>query len=193
MIERLFWRPLARFLARPALADRLTVYAMRTPYFHLPSDEDPSYMGRYWVFNPYDRKTNVPRWAPLIPFSIRVHHIKRADNERHMHDHPLERAHDYFARLVCGRARSVPGKARALLDHQPTHSTPRRHGAAWVRGIPSHCPGEPRRRVDPVYFLALAGRVGVPRRRGKSAVAGVPGYQIAPRLSPTARYVRAFY
>lgn len=88
MIERLFWRPLARFLARPAVANWLIAYAMRTPYFHLPSDEDPSYMARYWVFNPYDRETNVPRWAPLFPFSIRVHHIKRADNERHMHDHP---------------------------------------------------------------------------------------------------------
>lgn len=88
MFERLFWRPLARFLARPAMANRLIDYAMRTPYFHLPSDDDPSYMARYWVFNPYNRETNVPRWAPLIPFSIRVHHIKRADNERHLHDHP---------------------------------------------------------------------------------------------------------
>ncbi len=88
MIERIFWRPLARFLARPAVANWLIGYAMRTPYFHLPSNEDSSYMARYWLFNPYDRVTNVPRWAPLIPFSIRVHHIKRADNERHMHDHP---------------------------------------------------------------------------------------------------------
>jgi len=88
MIERLFWRPLGRFLARPAVADRLIAYAMRTPYFHLPSNDDPSYMARYWVFNPYDRETNVPRWAPFIPFSIRVHHIKRADSERHFHDHP---------------------------------------------------------------------------------------------------------
>lgn len=88
MINRMFWRPLARSLARPAVADRLIAYAMRTPYMHLPSDDDPSYMARYWVFNPYDRQTNVPRWVPLIPFSIRVHHIKRADSERHFHDHP---------------------------------------------------------------------------------------------------------
>lgn len=88
MSERLFWRPLARLLSRPAVAERLIAYALRTPYMHLPSDEDPSYMGRWWVFNAYDRATNVPRWAPLIPFSIRVHHIKRADNERHLHDHP---------------------------------------------------------------------------------------------------------
>lgn len=88
MSERLFWRPLARLLSRPAVAERLIAYALRTPYMHLPSDEDPSYMGRWWVFNAYDRTTNVPRWAPLIPFSIRVHHIKRADSERHLHDHP---------------------------------------------------------------------------------------------------------
>ena len=86
--DRLFWRPLARYLARPDVADRLIAYAQRTPYMHLPSDDDPSYMGRWWVFNPYSRETNVPRWAPLIPFSIRVHHVKRADGERHMHDHP---------------------------------------------------------------------------------------------------------
>lgn len=40
MIERLFWRPLARFLTRPAVTKRLIGYAMRTPYLHLPSNED---------------------------------------------------------------------------------------------------------------------------------------------------------
>jgi len=60
---------------------------MKTPYMHLPSNEDPSYMARYWVFNPYDRETNKPRFR-WCPWSIRVHHIKRADEERHMHDHP---------------------------------------------------------------------------------------------------------
>lgn len=90
MIKRFFWRPMARFLARPRVAAWLIAYAQRTPYMHLPSNEDPSYMGRWWVFNPYDRVTNKPRWAPLIPFSIRVHHIKRPDLERHMHDHPWD-------------------------------------------------------------------------------------------------------
>jgi hypothetical protein len=81
------WNLIARILARPAIADRLIAYAMKTPYLHLPSNQDPSYMARYWVFNPYDRVTNKPRFR-WCPWSIRVHHIKRADSERHMHDHP---------------------------------------------------------------------------------------------------------
>lgn len=81
------WKLIARILAVPAIANRLIAYSMKTPYLHLPSNEDPSYMARYWVFNPYDRVTNKPRFR-WCPWSIRVHHIKRADFERHMHDHP---------------------------------------------------------------------------------------------------------
>lgn len=81
------WKIIAKLLARPAIANRLIAFAMRTPYLHLPSNEDPSYMARYWVFNPYNRTNNKPRFR-WCPWSIRVHHIKRADAERHMHDHP---------------------------------------------------------------------------------------------------------
>lgn len=81
------WNLIARILARPAIADRLIAYAMKSPYLHLPSNDDPSYMARYWVFNPYSRETNIPRFR-WCPWSIRIHHIKRADSERHMHDHP---------------------------------------------------------------------------------------------------------
>lgn len=87
MKERL-WQALARFLSRPRIADALIRYAMRTPYCRLPSNDDPSYMARYWVFNPYNRVTNKPRWGWLCPVSIRVHHIKREDTHRHLHDHP---------------------------------------------------------------------------------------------------------
>lgn len=45
-------------------------------------------MERYWVFNPYSRVTNKPRWGRLFPVSIRVHHIKREDFDRALHDHP---------------------------------------------------------------------------------------------------------
>ncbi|SFD07419.1 hypothetical protein SAMN05216577_11616 [Pseudomonas citronellolis] len=89
-MKTFLWNLLARQLARPRVAEALIHYAKRTPYMHLPSNENPSYMERYWVFNPYDRETNVPRWASLIPWSFRVHHIKREDTDRHMHDHPWD-------------------------------------------------------------------------------------------------------
>lgn len=87
-MKEFLWKKLARFLGRPAVANRLIRYAKRTPYMHLPSNEDPSYMERYWVFNPYDRTTNKPRWGLLCPVSVRVHHIKREDTDRALHDHP---------------------------------------------------------------------------------------------------------
>lgn len=81
------WNGIARFVARPTIANWLIRRAMTTPYTHLPRTDDPSYMARYWVFNPYDRVTNKPRWF-FCPWSIRVHHIKREDFDRDMHDHP---------------------------------------------------------------------------------------------------------
>lgn len=80
-------RHLARFLARPRVADAIIRYAQQTPYMHLPSNEDPSYMMRWWVFNPYNRHNNKPRFR-WCPWSIRVHHIRREDSDRVMHDHP---------------------------------------------------------------------------------------------------------
>lgn len=89
-MKEFLWKQLARFLAKPRIAEALIRYAKRTPYMHLPSNEDPSYMERYWVFNPYDRTTNKPRWGLLCPVSIRVHHIKREDLDRALHDHPWD-------------------------------------------------------------------------------------------------------
>lgn len=77
------WRLIAWVLSRRPVADWLIARAQRTPYTHLgPNGE---YMGRWWVFNPNPRG-GVPRW-PRLP-SVRVHHIKRPDQERHVHDHP---------------------------------------------------------------------------------------------------------
>lgn len=68
---------LARFMA-PLLVrhrDRIIAQAMKRPYFHLDG-----YMMRYWLVE--------PRW--WLPFSIRLHHILREDNERDYHDHPFD-------------------------------------------------------------------------------------------------------
>jgi hypothetical protein len=78
----MIWNLIAKLCARPAVANWLIRRAMRTPDMHLPG-----YMDRLWLFNPYNRDTRRARWA-WIPFSIRIHHILRADKGRDHHDHP---------------------------------------------------------------------------------------------------------
>ena len=77
----------ARFLARPAVTDWLIRRAKRTPYTHIVSPENGKlYMERYWLFNPYAPESSGDgNWFPI---SIRLHHIVRPDQDRHLHDHP---------------------------------------------------------------------------------------------------------
>lgn len=84
------WKLIAWILSRKPVATAIINHALRTPYFHLPSNEDPSYMERYWVFNPYQRANNQQAESKYkwFPWNIRVHWIKRADRELHLHDHP---------------------------------------------------------------------------------------------------------
>lgn len=85
---QLLWKAAAWIVARPRVADWLIRRAKRTPYFHITSpDGQEIYMGRWWLFNPYDYDTRQPRrrWCPI---SIRIHHIMRHDDDRHLHDHP---------------------------------------------------------------------------------------------------------
>jgi len=84
----LIWRLLAKLLARPFAATWLIARAQRTPYQHIMSaDGTEMYMGRWWLFNPYDRQTHKGKLA-WFPWSIRIHHIKRPDADRDLHDHP---------------------------------------------------------------------------------------------------------
>ena len=84
----LFWRLVAKLLARPAVADWLVARAQRTPYLHIMSaDGKDMYMGRWWLFNPYSRETHkAALW--WCPWSFRIHHIMRPDADRALHDHP---------------------------------------------------------------------------------------------------------
>ena len=84
----LFWRLVAKLLANPAIADWLIVRAQRTPYQHIMSaDGAEMYMGRWWLFNPCSRTTHKPAlW--WFPWSFRIHHIMRPDEDRDLHDHP---------------------------------------------------------------------------------------------------------
>lgn len=87
----LLWRVAAFVLSRRAVAKAIIRRAKRTPYFHLDG-----YMNRWWVFNGYSEdaalrdagRQKAKRW-PRLP-SIRVHHILRADDADHPHDHPWD-------------------------------------------------------------------------------------------------------
>lgn len=85
----MFYAVLARFLALPWVFRFLLWRAKKTPYFHILSPDGADvYMWRWWLFNPYDYETRAVRWAWLP--SIRIHHIKRPDGDRHLHDHPWD-------------------------------------------------------------------------------------------------------
>lgn len=89
-MKNLLWFLLAKLLAKPCIANWLIRRAQKTPYMHILSPSgDTVYMWRWWLFNPYNRKTNKPRWS-WVPFSIRVHHIARPDYDEHCHDHPWD-------------------------------------------------------------------------------------------------------
>ncbi|MCM8742359.1 hypothetical protein [Pseudomonas koreensis] len=84
----LFWRLVAKLMARPAIADWLIARAKLTPYQHIMSaDGTEMYMGRWWLFNPYSRETHKARFW-WCPWSFRIHHILREDTDRDLHDHP---------------------------------------------------------------------------------------------------------
>lgn len=89
-----FWGCIAAILSRPRVSTWLIERSKRTPYFPITArgDETEIYMHRWWLFNAYrkDGKDNTlpGRWQWLGLPSIRVHHIMRADDDGHMHDHP---------------------------------------------------------------------------------------------------------
>ena len=130
------WPRLARFLARPRVADWLIRRSLRTPYSHLVCNRDGTnrvvahgyqlqpgesfYMRRFWLFNPYSREDNIPtlrltlklgRWKKVLafPISIRVHHIMREDRERDLHSHPWN-------------ARSVILKGHYVEERESAHT-----------------------------------------------------------------------
>lgn len=85
------WKLIAWVLTRPTVTAWLIRRAQRTPYTHITSASgDDIYMGRWWLFNPYGRdadgEQSPARW-PWLP-SVRIHHIRRPDQDRDLHDHP---------------------------------------------------------------------------------------------------------
>ena len=75
------WYVLAKVLATRPMYSLLWRLARGNPHQHIYSADGGSlYMGRWWLFNPLGK-------YPWLP-SIRMHHIKRPDLDRHLHDHP---------------------------------------------------------------------------------------------------------
>lgn len=113
-MREIVWRIIARIVSRPAVADWIIKRAQRTPYTHITSrGGEDVYMWRWWLFNAYGRDDrgdpNAPRWTWLP--SIRVHHICRADNDKHLHDHP------WNARTIVLRGNYIeerPGRTGAM-------------------------------------------------------------------------------
>lgn len=90
-MRNFLWQVLAWLVSRPRIADWLIQRSKRTPYSPILSrDEREVYMGRWWLFNAYSKdeagNAGPARWSWLP--SVRVHHILRADDDEHLHDHP---------------------------------------------------------------------------------------------------------
>lgn len=131
------WNLLAKFLARPRVADWLIRRAMRTPYRHILIDkglivvvEDwhgyqlrmpPRchwYMRRYWLFR-------------LGPLQARLHHILAEDPGRNLHNHPwpfrtfilrgwyVENRHQPYIRRAGETYRMGPNEYHRISDLAP--------------------------------------------------------------------------
>jgi len=112
-MKNLFWRLLAKLLARPAVADWIIARAQRTQYLHILShDQTEVYMWRWWLFNPYSRGAHKAKYW-WWPWSVRVHHIMRADADRDLHDHPWN-ARTVILRGWYREERLVPNNPMAL-------------------------------------------------------------------------------
>lgn len=75
-------KTIARLLAIPVVTAWLIRRAQRTPYTHIDG-----YMGRWWLLNPYNQATHATKYS-WFPWSVRIHHILRRDDDRALHDHP---------------------------------------------------------------------------------------------------------
>lgn len=82
----MIWKLIAKVCAQPVVAEWLIKRAQKTPYVHIYGKDGSMYMGRWWLFNPYPHlEEKRENWFPI---SIRIHHIQKKDDDRHLHDHP---------------------------------------------------------------------------------------------------------
>ena len=96
--EPLFYRLLAKALAKPFIRDKLIGWAQDKRYFTLRDlDEEYVYMRRWWLVPKFALEihrngSGAYDWyyepKPWWPFRWRIHQILRADYDRHYHNHP---------------------------------------------------------------------------------------------------------
>ncbi|HYE40347.1 MAG TPA: hypothetical protein VEB23_10465 [Ramlibacter sp.] len=116
-MREFLWRAVARIVSQPRVTDWLIARAQRTPYIHIHGKDGSLYMGRWWLFNPYQPHSDGAgrKWSEWLP-SIRIHHICRPDSDRHLHDHP------WNARTIVLRG--------GYKEERPVSGVP--HGVTWT-------------------------------------------------------------
>lgn len=122
-MAELLWCAFAWIVSRRGVTDYLVKRAQRTPYVDIRSaDGTDTYMRRWWLFNPYHDTPGLRRFG-WCPISIRVHQILRADQDRHLHDHP------WNARsvILAGGYREIRADGR-ILCREPGDTLSLRHG-----------------------------------------------------------------
>lgn len=80
-----FWKIISWIVTRRSIRNWLIGRSFLTPYSNIVHDGE-IYMWRFWLFNRYDGKGRHIPWLP----SIRIHHIVRPDQSRHLHNHPWD-------------------------------------------------------------------------------------------------------
>jgi len=127
------WRLVAWIVSRPRIADAIIQYAVRRNVcLHIP-DKGPrhaAYMERRWVFNVPITQDKRPKWL-RPPFEIRVHHIKRADADRDMHDHPW----NWRTIILRGWYDEETDKGEFERRYPGDTSGRRVADAHWIRGV----------------------------------------------------------
>lgn len=97
MIRDMLWKCIAKLVSQPAIAEWLIERSFHSPYTHIVNNGSDLYMGRWWLFNPYDRQTRKTKYK-FFPWSVRIHFIARGDYEEHQHDHPWDEARTIILR-----------------------------------------------------------------------------------------------
>jgi hypothetical protein len=114
----IIWNTVARFVARPAVADWLICRAQRTPYSPIVKDGE-LYMERFWLFNAYPDTgaSGADRKPWRFPISIRIHRIVLPDQDRDLHDHPWN-ARTFILRGGYKEVRRVVSSGSSMYDRQ---------------------------------------------------------------------------
>jgi hypothetical protein len=130
----------------------LLAYARRNPYFHL-SD----YMERFWLVKHNDQKSNR---------AARVHHIKRSDHDRALHDHPWNNCSIVMRN---GYWEVVPGAFQQSLENGTLLTTPAfAELGATIAALPGAQVPRAQRNAYAAMGVHWRGRGAIVRRRATS-------------------------